>query len=111
MAVPRVQFTIRQMMVLVVVVEAVRRLREYNENACRTEQNARATTIDLIDYEAIKHCSREVEGKDVPSLAEVRCMLAKIPGSMAQAVIEEREHRSNCSHAEPTRRHAPLSSA
>jgi hypothetical protein len=46
---------------------------------------------DLIDWEAIEPCAREVEGKDVPSIQEVRQRLAKIPGSMAQAVIKERE--------------------
>ena len=51
------------------------------------------TLEDLIDWEAIESCAREVEGKDVPSIEEVRQRLAKIPGSMAQAVIEEREER------------------
>ena len=49
---------------------------------------------DLIDYEAIESCAREVEGKDIPSIEEVRAALSKIPGSMAQVVIEEREDRS-----------------
>jgi hypothetical protein len=48
---------------------------------------------ELIDYEAIESCAREVEGKDVPSIEEVRQMLSKIPGSMAQVVIAEREDR------------------
>ena len=48
---------------------------------------------DLIDWEAIESCAREVEGKNVPSIEEVRQRLAKIHGSMAQAVIEEREER------------------
>ena len=65
-----------------VLQEAVRRL--------RTED---ATPDDLIDWEAIESCSREVEGKDVPSIEEVRQRLSKIPGSIAQAVIEEREER------------------
>ena len=56
--------------------------------------NVGASTVeDLIDYEAIESCSREVEGKDVPSIKEVRQVLSKIPGSMAQVVIEEREDR------------------
>ena len=54
---------------------------------------ARLTWEDLIDYEAIESCAREVEGKDVPSIEEVRRSLAKIPGSMAQVVIEERKDR------------------
>ena len=36
----------------------------------------------------------EVAGKDVPSIEEVRRLLAKISGSMAQVVIEEREDRN-----------------
>ncbi len=53
----------------------------------------KAKLDDLTDYEAIESCAREVEGKAVPSLEEVREALSKIPGSMAQAVIEEREDR------------------
>jgi hypothetical protein len=52
-----------------------------------------STSDDLIDWEAIESCAREVQGKDVPSIEEVRQILSKIPGSMAQAVIEEREDR------------------
>jgi hypothetical protein len=48
---------------------------------------------EFVDYEAIASCARAVEGKAVPSLDEVRRMLAAIPGSMAQVVIEEREER------------------
>src|SRR5262245_57657441 len=39
------------------------------------------TWEDLIDYEAIESCAREVQGKNVPSIEEVRRSLAKIPGS------------------------------
>jgi hypothetical protein len=52
-----------------------------------------STSDDLIDWEAIESCAREVQGKDVPSIEEVRQLLSKIPDSMAQAVIEEREER------------------
>jgi hypothetical protein len=48
---------------------------------------------DLIDHEAVAFCAREIEGKDVPSLEEVRRAPAGIPGAMAQAVIEERDER------------------
>ena len=51
------------------------------------------TLKDLVDWEAIESCAREIEGQNVPSIEEVRQRLAKIPGSMAQAVIEEREER------------------
>ncbi len=52
-----------------------------------------STSDDLIDWEAIETCAREVRGKDLPSIEEVRQMLSKIPGSMAQAVTGEREER------------------
>jgi hypothetical protein len=52
-----------------------------------------APVRDLIDYEAIEACAREVKGKVVPSIEEVRDMLSKIPGSMAQMVVDEREDR------------------
>jgi putative addiction module CopG family antidote len=65
-----------------VLQEAVRRLRAQD-----------ATSDELIDWEAIESCSREVEGKDVPSIEEVRRRLSQIPVSMAHAVIEEREER------------------
>jgi hypothetical protein len=48
---------------------------------------------DPSDYEAIEACAREVRGKVVPSIEEVREMLSKIPGSMAQVVVDEREDR------------------
>lgn len=54
------------------------------------------TPEDLIDHEAIASCARAIEGQAVPSLDEVRRMLATIPGSMAQAVSQEREDRSYC---------------
>jgi hypothetical protein len=48
---------------------------------------------DPIDHDAIAYAAREVEGKDVPSLEEVRRILSKVAGSMAQAIIEDREDR------------------
>jgi Arc/MetJ-type ribon-helix-helix transcriptional regulator len=76
-----------------VVQEAVRRFRQQSQDGCRAEDVKKATLEDLIDWAAIESCAREVEGKDVPSIEKVRQMLSKIPGSMAQAVIEEREER------------------
>jgi len=70
----------------------VRRFQQEDQPGPGSEEKARAE--DLIDYEAIRYCARELEGKEVPSIEEVRRFLAKIPGSMAQAVIEERENRS-----------------
>jgi Arc/MetJ-type ribon-helix-helix transcriptional regulator len=51
------------------------------------------TSADPIDYEAIAYCARMTEGRDVPSLEEVRRILSKVPGSLAQDVAEEREDR------------------
>jgi len=76
-----------------VLQEAVRRLRQADQNGCRANDGEKATLEDLVDHEAIESCARQIEGKDVPSIEEVRRMLSKIPGSMAQAVIEEREDR------------------
>jgi len=75
-----------------VLQEAVRRFQQDDQPGPGSDEKAMAE--DLIDYEAISYCARELEGKDVPSIDEVRRFLAKIPGSMAQAVIEERETRS-----------------
>jgi putative addiction module CopG family antidote len=72
--------------------EAVRRFRREDQQGLGSDENPMQE--DLIDYEAIRYCARELEGKEVPSIEEVRRFLAKIPGSMAQAVIEERKNRS-----------------
>jgi putative addiction module CopG family antidote len=76
-----------------VLQEAVRRFSQEDQNGRYAGEDQEATPEDLIDYEAIESCTREVEGQEVPSIEEVRRMLAKIPGSMARAVIEEREDR------------------
>jgi hypothetical protein len=53
-----------------------------------------ATTLDtLIDHEFVADCEREIEGKDIPAIEEVRQMLSKISGSLAQEIIAEREDR------------------
>ncbi len=59
---------------------------DFQQNLCK-EGNLLCAAVS-------RYCARELEGKDVPSIEEVRRFLAKIPGSMAQAVIEERENRS-----------------
>ena len=76
-----------------VLQEAVRRFRQADQDGDRADDTGKAALQQLIDWEAIESCAREVEGKGVPSIEEIRRMLAKIPGSMAQAVIEEREER------------------
>jgi hypothetical protein len=53
-----------------------------------------AAALDaLIDHEFVADCEREVEGKDIPTIDEVRQMLSKIPGSLAQEIVDEREDR------------------
>jgi hypothetical protein len=47
----------------------------------------------LIDHEFVAECEREIEGKDIPTIEEVRQMLTKVPGSLAQEIIAEREDR------------------
>ena len=77
-----------------VLQEAVRRFHQEDQNGGRRAGNAEcAVPDDLIHWEAIESCARAVEGKDVPSIEAVRQMLSKIPGLMAQAVIEERKER------------------
>jgi predicted DNA-binding antitoxin AbrB/MazE fold protein len=47
---------------------------------------------DLLDTEFIEWCARKSEA-DVPSIEEVRQILSKIKGSMAEVIIAEREER------------------
>ena len=47
---------------------------------------------DLLDTEFMAWCARKGAG-DVPSIEEVRQMLSKIKGSMADVVIAERDER------------------
>ena len=75
-----------------VLQEAVRRFRREDQD--RGHSDTRAVCPDLIDDEAIAYCAHEVEGKNVPSIEEVRRSLSRIRGSLSQAVIEERQHRS-----------------
>jgi Arc/MetJ-type ribon-helix-helix transcriptional regulator len=74
-----------------VLQEAVRRFRQEEESARVAVENP--ISSDLVDDEAIEYCTRAVNGKEVPSIEDVRVMLSKIPGSMAQAVIDERASR------------------
>ncbi len=47
---------------------------------------------DLLDTEFMEWCARKSEG-EVASIEEVRQMLSKIKGSMADFIIAEREER------------------
>ena len=69
-----------------VLLEALQRFRE-------DADPAGIGTEDLADGEAGAACARRVEGREVPSIEEVRRGLAGIAGSMAKAVIEERGER------------------
>ncbi len=74
-------------------------LQEALRRFCREDQRGTDTGLGseskaAVDHEAIAYCTRELEGREIPSVEEVRRMLSKIPGSMSQAVIEEREYRS-----------------
>jgi hypothetical protein len=53
---------------------------------------AGSTPEDLIDHEFIAACARQ-QGEDVPTIEEVREILAKIPGSLADEIIADREDR------------------
>ncbi|HXD85985.1 MAG TPA: hypothetical protein VN641_05810 [Urbifossiella sp.] len=45
----------------------------------------------LLDRDYHAECS--TESNDVPSLAEVRAILAKLPGSLAESIIADRDER------------------
>ena len=53
---------------------------------------AKPTLEDLIDHEFIADCARQDSG-DAPTIEEVRELLAKIPGSLAEEIIADREDR------------------
>jgi hypothetical protein len=72
-------------------IQALPRSSEPHEASAREADSAALDA--LIDHEFVAECERETEGKDVPSLEEVRKLLAKIPGSLAQEIIAEREDR------------------
>jgi hypothetical protein len=54
--------------------------------------HARPTLEDLIDHEFVADCARP-NGGDTPTIEKVREILAKIPGSMAEDIIGDREDR------------------
>jgi predicted DNA-binding antitoxin AbrB/MazE fold protein len=47
----------------------------------------------FVEDNDVRQWCAEQAGEDVPSLEDVRQMLSKIPGSMADAVIAERDER------------------
>jgi hypothetical protein len=50
------------------------------------------TLDDLIDHEFVAACAQP-NGEDVPTIEAVREILAKVPGSLAEEIIAEREDR------------------
>jgi Arc/MetJ-type ribon-helix-helix transcriptional regulator len=58
------------------------------EEALKRLQDQESPAVDgLIDHEFVEFCGRE--GDDTVTLDEVLRATSKIPGSMAQAIIEE----------------------
>jgi hypothetical protein len=53
---------------------------------------ARTTVDELIDDELVAACA-EPDGEDVPTIEQVREILAKVPGSLAEDIIADREDR------------------
>jgi predicted DNA-binding antitoxin AbrB/MazE fold protein len=48
---------------------------------------------DLIDWEYLEECRERATEGPVPTLEEVRQILSKIPGSLADDIIAERQMR------------------
>jgi hypothetical protein len=53
---------------------------------------ANLTLDDLIDHEFIAACT-EPNGENAPTIEEVRKILAKVPGSLSEDIIADREDR------------------
>jgi hypothetical protein len=62
------------------------------ETPLRQASQTKPILEDLIDHEFIAACARQ-RGTDVPTIEEVREALAKIPGSLAEEIIADREDR------------------
>ena len=64
----------------------------YLETAQEEATPLKLTIEDFIDHEFVEYCDRQSE-EDVPTIEEVREILAKIPGSLAEDLIADREDR------------------
>jgi hypothetical protein len=64
----------------------------YLETAPEEATPLKLTIEDFIDHEFVEYCARQSE-EDVPTIEEVREILAKIPGSLAEDIIADREDR------------------
>jgi Arc/MetJ-type ribon-helix-helix transcriptional regulator len=70
-----------------VLQEAVRRFRQEDQAGGHAGNGEKAADEDLIDYEAVTSCEKEVD--DTVTLEAVRFATSKIKDSMARVVIEE----------------------
>ena len=74
------------------VIDAWRETADIRENrATRADFAGEEAEIDWLDTEYMEQARLEV--KDAISLEEVRAILAKIPGSLSDTIIAEREER------------------
>jgi hypothetical protein len=73
--------------------EAMRRFRDADEAQSEAEE---AIPTDPIDHGAIAYCAREIRGKDVPPIEEVRRILSKVPGSWPRPSPKREKTDSEC---------------
>lgn len=60
-------------------------------NAVQSTNNAKDNIEDWLDWDCIREAAAEADS--TVTLADVRQALAKIPGSMAESIIAERDER------------------
>lgn len=60
-------------------------------NAVQSTNGAKDTIEDWLDWDCIREAAAEADS--TVTLADVRQALAKIPGSMAESIIAERDER------------------
>ncbi len=56
-----------------------------------TVKDGAITNEELVDIEFIRYC--ETHADDTATIEQVRSALSKIPGSMAEVIIQERDDR------------------
>jgi hypothetical protein len=67
-------------------------IREYIASPPHETEPARPPLDHLVDHEFVASCGRGIGG-DVPTIDEVREILATVPGSFAEYIIADREGR------------------
>ena len=75
-----------------VLQEALRRFRRAEDPECAADEEF--ASADPIDYDAIAYCCVKPRARTCLRSRRSAGILSKVPGSMAQAVAEEREGRS-----------------